>query len=182
MDIRAQRDADALAVRQLITEAFADDGRVASVAAALRVRNDRQAAFVAVADDVIVGHVQLSVSWVDAPTRLVEVLVLSPLSVAPSHRSRGIGGRLQLTALAAARTLRAPLVFLEGDPAYYRRFGWRPAGELGFVPPSVRIPEAAFQVTLLPSYDPATMTGALVYNDTFWRYDAVGLRDGPTSS
>ena len=26
------------------------------------------------------------------------------------------------------------------------------------------------------TYEPESMTGALVYNDTFWAYDSVGLR------
>ena len=67
-------------------------------------------------------------------------------------------------------------MFLEGHPGYYPRFGFVRAGELGFVAPSVRIPAAAFMVQTLPRYEP-WMTGALVYPDSFWRVDAVGLRD-----
>lgn len=40
--------------------------------------------FVAELRGQVVGHVQLSKSWLDAPKRLVEVLVLSPLGVVPS--------------------------------------------------------------------------------------------------
>jgi len=46
---------------------------------------------------------------------------------------------------------------------------------LGFAAPSVRIPPAAFQVFVLPSYH-SSVSGALVYPDVFWRHDAVGLR------
>jgi putative acetyltransferase len=67
------------------------------------------------------------------------------------------------------------MVFLEGDPAYYARFGFVPAGELGFTAPSPRIPAPAFQVHLLPAYAP-WLRGNLVYNDLFWQYDCVGLR------
>jgi putative acetyltransferase len=175
--IRPQRTEDASRVRRVLTAAFKDDGRVAALATALRRRRDRGAALVAVdGDSRIVGHTQLSVAWVDALERLVEVLVLSPLAVAPTHQSHGIGSQLLTAAKEEAQRLSAPLLFLEGDPGYYSTRGWRPAGELGFTPPSARIPAPAFQVVTLRGYDPTTMHGALIYNDTFWSHDCVGLR------
>jgi putative acetyltransferase len=69
-----------------------------------------------------------------------------------------------------------PLVFLEGAPDYYARFGFVAGQELGFTAPSVRIPPLAFQVTTLPGYDQTRLSGALVYPDVFWRHDCVGLR------
>jgi putative acetyltransferase len=39
----------------------------------------------------------------------------------------------------------------------------------------LRIPEPAFQVVKLPSYEP-WMTGTLVYSRVFWDLDCVGLR------
>ena len=69
-----------------------------------------------------------------------------------------------------------PLVFLEGDPGYYSRFGFAPGGGQGFRKPSLRILDAAFQAVRLPGYEP-WMTGTLVYAEPFWRYDVVGLRD-----
>ena len=175
--IRPQRPDDASAVRRVLTAAFEDDGRVAALAEALRARLDRGAALVAVdGNSRIVGHTQLSVSWVDAREQLVEVLVLSPLAVAPTYQSQGIGSRLLIAAREEAERLGAPLLFLEGDPAYYFTQGWRPAGELGFTPPSARIPGPAFQVVTLRGYEPTTMRGAVIYNDTFWSHDCVGLR------
>jgi putative acetyltransferase len=67
------------------------------------------------------------------------------------------------------------LVFLEGDPSRCPRSGFLPAGGLGFRKPSLRIPDAAFQVVRLPAYE-SWMTGTLVCPDTFWRHDAAGLR------
>ena len=75
----------------MITEAFGDDGHVADLADALRGRTDIQASLVAVEQGSIVGHTHLSASWIDAPTRLIQVLTLSPLAVAPSRQSRGVG-------------------------------------------------------------------------------------------
>jgi putative acetyltransferase len=174
--IRPQRDDESQAVRQLVTAAFGDTGRVGNLTEALRARTDTRASLVAIEDDEPVGFTHLSISWVDAPTRLLEVLTLSPLAVAPEHQSRGIGTRLLDEAMKTADSLGAPLVFLEGNPAYYGPRGWLPAADLGFAPPSTRVPMPGFQVRTLKTYDPTWMVGALVYNDTFWAHDCVGLR------
>jgi putative acetyltransferase len=174
--IREQTPADANGVSQVLTAAFADDGRVGKLAAALLARADRPgAAFVAEEAGEVVGHVQLSISWVDAHRELVRVLVLSPLGVSPSRQRQGIGRALVGAAVDAAARLGAPAVFLEGDPAYYAKLGWERASSRGFTAPSIRIPDAAFQVIVLPAWEPS-VTGALVYNDTFWMHDCVGLR------
>ena len=68
-----------------------------------------------------------------------------------------------------------PLVFLEGNPAYYGTRGFERADVLGFRSPSLRIPPPAFQVARLPGYE-TWMTGTLVYSETFWALDFVGLR------
>ena len=121
------------------------------------------------------GHVGLSWGWVDAPERLVEALVLSPLSVAPERQRGGIGRALVAHAVDAADRLGSPVLFLEGDPAYYSRLGFVEAAPHGFTPPSVRIPLAAFQCVLLSAYI-ESVTGALVYPEQFWAHDSVGLR------
>lgn len=131
--------------------------------------------FVAELDAEVVGHVSYTRAWVDTPDRVVDVLVLSPLSVRPEHQGRGVGARLVGDSLKLLDDRDEPLVFLEGDPGYYRRLGWHPARDWGFTPPSVRIPDEAFQAVRLPAYDRG-LTGALVYPDVFWRHDCVGLR------
>jgi putative acetyltransferase len=174
--VREQRDSDVTAVRDVLAQAFGAP-KVAELAAQLRNRPDRGAGLVAEVGGELVGHVQLSTSWVDAPAQLVEVLVLSPLGVRPDHQRRGIGRALVSRALQHAEALGAPLVFLEGDPRYYSQLGFERASDHGFSRPSVRIPDPAFQVAVLPGWT-AQVRGALVYNDTFWSLDCVGLRDG----
>ncbi len=129
----------------------------------------------AVVDGEVVGHVRITRGWVDAPERAVEVMVLSPLSVAPARQRQGIGEALAARAVAEADDRGAPAILLEGDPGYYSRLGWGPAADLGITPPSPRIPAAACQVVRLAAYEP-WMRGPLVYADTFWEHDCVGLR------
>ncbi len=114
--------------------------------------------------------------WLDAPTKLVEVLVLAHVGVLPDRQRAGIGSLLVKESLRAVQDRDEPLVFLEGDPGFFSRLGFIGGFELGFTPPSPRIPDAAFQVATLPGYEQDWMTGAVVYPDVWWRHDAVGLR------
>ncbi|MEP9365371.1 N-acetyltransferase [Nocardioides sp. CN2-186] len=177
MEVGPAVPADMASVLAVVEAAFGDHGvDVARMVAALDASHSTRASLVAVVDGTVVGHVQLSRSWVDARRELVGVLVLSPLSVSPAHQGSGIGTALLSAAVAEAERLGAPAVFLEGDPGYYGSRGWSPATPLGFTRPSVRIPEPAFQVVVLPAHE-TWMTGALVYCEPFWALDCVGLRD-----
>jgi putative acetyltransferase len=175
--IRAEIPGDHDRVREVHTRAFAGDPRVSRLADALRSAPAPlpPLSLVATLDDRVVGHVLLTASRLDAPQRLVDVLVLSPIGVDPDHQGRGIGSRLIADALAAADRNGVPLVFLEGDPGYYGRRGFETASAYGFGAPSARIPDVAFQVARLSAYEP-WMTGTLVYSETFWALDCVGLR------
>jgi len=179
--IRPATPADEPAITEVVTVAFGPDNGpvVARLVEALRASPAWDRALSFVAEDPsgqVIGYVLATVNLLDAPPRLVDVLVLSPLAVHPAHQHRGVGSRLVRHALAVLQDRPEPLVFLEGSPAYYPRFGFQPAGQKGFRRPSLRIPEPAFMVHPLPAYQP-WMTGTLVYADPFWRLDCVGLRD-----
>lgn len=176
--VRAETLEDAAHIRALHARAFDDGGKVPLLVDALRaaIAPLKPLSFVAAVDGEIVGHVMLTASRLDAPSRLLDIYVLSPLGVSPAFQRQGIGSELIRHALAAAERERIPLVFLEGSPRYYGKRGFERATDLGFRSPSLRIPEPAFQVARLSSYEP-WMTGTLVYSDIFWALDCVGLRN-----
>lgn len=179
MDLREELPSDRLAVRDVHLRAFGDHGHVvADLVDTLRdiITPGDGLSLVAEHDRRVVGHVMFTGSLLDAPRRLVDVQVLSPLAVMPEFHKRGIGAALVRHGLGTLAKRAVPLVFLEGDPGYYVRFGFAPGGDLGFRKPSLRIPDGAFQVIRLPEYEP-WMTGTLVYSEPFWRHDAVGLRE-----
>lgn len=178
-EIRNEREDEASLVTAVTREAFGpEDEVVAWLPAALTAHHLGQEgrSLVAVTyADKLIGHVQLSRCWIDDEQRLVPGLTLSPLSVLPSHQRQGVGAALVAAALRAADEADEAFVMLEGDPGLYRQWGFEPAADHGISPPSARIPAPACQVALLGSWDPA-VRGALVYNDVFWTFDAVGLR------
>lgn len=176
MEIREERPQDLDSVADVHREAFGDHGEV--IVALTRDLRRRGAVLSLVADHGgrVVGHVLFSPGLLDAPDRLVAVQILSPVGVRPDTQRAGIGAALIRRGVAMLRARGVPAVFVEGDPGYYRRLGFVAAKPLGFRKPSLRIPDAAFQVFLLPGHEP-WMTGTLVYPDVFWRHDAVGLRD-----
>ena len=178
MEIRPVAQDERSQVETVVAAAFEEElgGHLARLLRALDATGATRASLLAVDDGRVVGHVQLNRSWVDARPALVEVLVLSPLSVVPDRQGEGIGTALIRAALDDARRLGAPAVFLEGSWDYYGRRGFEAATPLGFQRPSHRIPDPAFQVALLPGYEP-WMVGPLVYCEAFWSTDSVGLRD-----
>lgn len=175
LTIRPEAPADLDAVRSVVNAAFGDF-EIGELLDDLRTSPAWLGlSFVAELDEEIVGHVAYTRAWVDDPAELVDVLVLSPLSIRPDHASKGIGTALVMESIEQFAGRDEPLLFLEGDPGFYSRLGFVPAEPLGFKPPSARIPSRAFQVMPRPGR-PGRVTGSLVYPDVWWRHDAVGLR------
>jgi putative acetyltransferase len=178
MYLREELPGEEDSVRDIHVRAFGDHGLVvADLVGSLRdtITPVDGLSLVAEHNGQLVGHIMFTRSLLDAPRRLVEVQVLSPLAVMPEHHKRGIGSALVRYGLKRLGERAVPLVFLEGDPGYYSRFGFAPGGSQGFRKPSLRIPDDAFQAIRLPEYEP-WMTGTLVYAEPFWRHDAVGPR------
>ena len=174
-----ERAGDAPEIVDLHKEAFGQSGDAVSnlvLDLTSTTPPSNRLSLVAIADDRIVGHVLFTPGLLDASARLADVQVLSPLAVIRTYRGRGIGSELVQRGVAILGDRHVPLIFLEGDLDYYARLGFVAAGPLGFRKPSLRIPDAAFQVLTLPAYA-FWMTGTLVYSEAFWQQDLVGLRE-----
>ncbi len=172
--IRPERPGDAGPVRALLRRAFGVE-KVVTLVDLIRASPGFIPALslVAEVDGDVVGHVLLSRVVVRTADGAADIVCLSPLAVDSAHQRLGVGGALLRHGVDAARTRGEVLVVLEGDPRYYRRHGFRPAGERGILRPSPRIPEEAFMVmTLTPTGE--ALRGSVEYSSPFWRADCVG--------
>jgi len=131
---------------------------------------------VAVADGAVVGHVVATRAWVDRAVDLelprsgggpAAALGIGPLGVHPDLQRHGIGGALMHGLIGAAEALDETLLGLLGEPAYYRRFGFVAASELGVFSPDPAW-GTYFQARRLTENPPL---GAFRYADPFNQLD-----------
>jgi putative acetyltransferase len=160
--VRAETPADRKDVRRVVDEAFGDTITSAIVDAIWA--SDRfvpELSLVAASEGQTVGHVISSYVDLLVPgTR--RVLQVGPLAVVPSQQRRGIGTALMEETIRVADERGEPLLLIEGNPAYYGRFGFTRADEHGIeVPPESRGPQF-FMLRPLGAYD-STLRGRAVY-------------------
>jgi putative acetyltransferase len=114
---------------------------------------------VAVHGGEVVGHVVATRARVGA----VPALGVGPLGVLPDAQGRGVGSALMYAVLGAAQARDETLVGLLGEPAYYGRFGFVAAADVG-----ITAPDPAwgpyFQVLVLAGRPP---TGTFRYATPF---------------
>jgi len=96
-----------------------------------RARGKTILSMVAVQDGCVRGHVLFTPITFDPPCPGCRCLGLGPIAVQSEHQRKGIGSRLMRAGLDHVRRLDYMLVVLLGDPAYYSRFGFMPAGAFG---------------------------------------------------
>ena len=147
MAVRRERPADHAAVRELHRAAFRADPVSGTVRAPADVPEARlvdelredagflpHLSLVAVDDDAaVIGHAIATRGWLEPLG--VPVLGLGPVGVLPAAQGRGAGTVLVHALLVLAEATDERLVALLGSPAYYRRFGFVPASEVGVASP-----------------------------------------------
>jgi putative acetyltransferase len=145
--IRVTRDDDWPAIVELHRAAFGEED-VPRLVEELRAGgyDVPSLSFVATSRNQVVGHVMNS--WVGLEDSAERMLQLSPLGVLPEYQRRGFGSALVHASLAGARELGEPLLFVEGNPTYYGRFGFVRADELGLLAPAEALYDWAFQVAV----------------------------------
>ena len=90
---------------------------------------------IAFSGDKALGHILFTkASLLNAP-RAISVKILAPLAVVPNAQRQGIGGKLINEGLRRLTKMDVELVFILGYPKYYTRYGFKPAGSLGFAAP-----------------------------------------------
>jgi putative acetyltransferase len=158
MIVRAETPSDIAAIRATEEAAFRRLGE-ARLVDELRSAGDATLSLVAVEDERVVGHVMFSRT--EAPFR---ALGLGPVAVVPDRQHEGIGRRLIREGLARAQADGWQGVFVLGDPAYYRRFGFDVVRAGGF---RSRYAGPYLMVVALGTDDLPTRSGRIEYAPAF---------------
>jgi putative acetyltransferase len=86
-------------------------------------------------DDRVVGHILFTSAHLEKAPNARSIAILAPLAVVPDAQKQGIGGKLIKKGLQLLVNSGVELVFVLGHPEYYPRYGFKPAGQLGFEAP-----------------------------------------------
>ncbi len=126
-------------------------------------------------DDRAVGHILFTRARLE-PVAPLSLYILAPLAVIPKFQNQGIGGALIEKGIQILSDADVDLVFVLGHAAYYPRFGFKPAGVLGFAA-TYPIPDknaGAWMMQALKSELVEQYSGTVVCADTmnkpeYWR-------------
>ena len=129
MIIRPEEPADWPVVRMIVESAFATPAE-ARLVDQLRADGDAEISLVAIDDDAVVGHIMFSRMAAEFRAR-----GLAPVAVSPGRQRLGLSSLLIRRGLEMAESDGWQMVFVLGDPAYHRRFGFDPALASGFTSP-----------------------------------------------
>ena len=121
--VRETAPGDADAIRAVHLAAFPTSAE-ADLVEQLQADGDVAISLVAEADEGLVGHILFSRMDAEAEGRPLSALGLAPVAVLPGRQGHGVGSALIEAGLDRARSLGADIVFLVGEPDYYRRFGF----------------------------------------------------------
>ncbi|MEK4708037.1 GNAT family N-acetyltransferase [Bacillus sp. FSL R10-2780] len=117
-------------------------------------------------DEEIVGHIMLSKIKIEQDGTSVESLALAPVSVAPGHQKKGIGGKLIVAALEKAKELGYGSVVVLGHPEYYPKFGFKKASDWNIKAP-FEVPDEVFMVMELRENALQGVEGVVQYSSAF---------------
>ncbi len=137
MLLRREKEAEFPAIYDLVKTAFqtakVSNGDEQNFVNRLRASGNYipELAFVAEDEGKLMGHIMLTRTYVETACGQQPLLLLAPLAVVLERRSEGLGAQLIKEAFRLAKAQGHTAVVLVGDPAYYSRFGFKPAIHFG---------------------------------------------------
>lgn len=138
----------------------------AAIVDTLRERCREILELVAVRGDEVVGHILFSPATIACRERTITGAALGPMAVAPSHQRQGIGTELVKDGISILREQRCPFLVVIGHPAYYPRFGFRPASQFG-IQCDWDVPAAAFMLMVLAAEEMQGVEGRVTFRPEF---------------
>jgi len=151
IEIREEHPGDVTAIRDVNKRAFRQE-QEGNIVEALRSNGAALLSLVATLDGRVVGHIMYS------PLSVGEVTGagLGPMAVLPEHQRQGIGSKLVTVGNRKLKDAGYSFIVVVGHPAFYPRFGFRPASLYG-VSCEWEVPDDVFMLLVL---DQTKMQGA----------------------
>lgn len=163
--IRQQQTADIPRIREVNIQAFRQPEE-ADLVDTLRKRCQEILELVALCGDEVVGHILFSPATIACRERTVTGAALGPMAVAPRHQRQGIGTELVKNGVSILRERGCPFLVVIGHPAFYPRFGFRPASQFG-VHCDWDVPDAVFMLMVLAAEEMQGVKGRVTYRPEF---------------
>jgi len=113
-----------------------------------------------------IAHVGYSPLVIGGQCERPPVLALAPVAVAPEHQRRGSGSALIAWSLELLAKRNHPGIVVLGEPAFYRRFGFRPASDFGIQCP-FEVPGDYFMALELRDGGLRSVSGQVEYRPEF---------------
>lgn len=162
--VRAERPADAAAIRE-VNEAAFGASLEADIVDKSRALSLPWISLVAEVAGEIVGHILFSPVTLGGHER-VRLVGLAPMAVLPARQRQGIGTRLVHEGLSQCRSEGYDAVVVLGHPGYYPRFGFTPASRFG-ITSEYAVPDEVFMCLELRQDALRGVSGRVVYSEAF---------------
>jgi putative acetyltransferase len=117
----------------------------------LRASKALTLSLVAMEEGSIVGHIAFSPVTINTVDQIICAIGLGPIAVSPGRQRSGIGSHLVEAGLNEIKRLGHRIVIVIGNPEYYSRFGFLPAGKFG-IRWEFDVPDEVFMVKELSEH------------------------------
>ena len=139
LKIRKSSALDGTEIEKIHIKAFGKEKGMEIAGLVNNLFNDKTAvpllSLVAVGGGQLIGHILFTKTTLTQTTEPVSARILAPLAVLPDTQSNGVGGQLIKEGLHRLKKTGVELVFVLGHPGYYPRYGFMPAGHIGYEAP-----------------------------------------------
>jgi putative acetyltransferase len=163
--IRKEQPEDIYAIHHLNTAAFGREAE-ADLVDKLRTANALTLSLVATEKCHIVGHIAFSPVIIESEDQVLTAIGLGPMAVSPERQGCGIGSQLVEAGLNEIRKRGHTIVVVLGNPEFYSRFGFLPAGQFG-IKWKINVPDEVFMVKELSEHALRGVKGIVKYRPEF---------------
>jgi predicted N-acetyltransferase YhbS len=160
--IRRSKDVDLKAICDTVSDAFDEseheEKEIANLVLDLLADPTAKPflSLVAFAEEPIVGYILFTKVQIVNSDQGVSASILAPLAVKSAYQNMGIGSLLVNKGIKQLRDMGFELVFVLGHPTYYPKFGFTPAGKVGFETP-YSIPQEHADAWMVKELIPGTI-------------------------